>query len=141
MLIELRSNATHLIKCACQLVSQTHNTLTGICFTSRFLGILLVGALFGVVVQSQTLINAIGGGGGYNDANCALILSGGGRSSAFDYNLNMFRGNYGQMPQHVDRTCITYASINNAYLDARKRISNCRSRIVDVSMFFCGLLT
>lgn len=63
---------------------------------------------------------------GFNDADCALVLSGGGRSSAFDYNLNVLRGGqYERMPQLVDRTCITFAAINNAYLDARKRISEC----------------
>lgn len=88
--------------------------------SSRFLSALLLMLLSGAI-RSQTLINSISGG--YNDADCALMLSGGGRSSAFDYNLNVFRGTYEQMQQHQDRTCITYGSINNAYLDARKRIS------------------
>lgn len=69
--------------------------------------------------NAQHLLNAVAG---YNDGDCALMLSGGGRSSAFDYNLNMFRGGYHQPMVHMDRTCVTYGAINNAYLDARKRI-------------------
>lgn len=54
-----------------------------------------------------------------DDNDCALYLSGPGRSSAFDYNLNLLRGNFGYEGQH---TCISYDAVNRAYLEARKRI-------------------
>ncbi|XP_073952495.1 peroxidase homolog [Choristoneura fumiferana] len=54
-----------------------------------------------------------------DDNDCALYLNGPGRTSAFDYSLNLLRGNFGYEGQH---TCITYEAVNQAYLDARKRI-------------------
>ncbi|XP_037912558.1 peroxidase [Hermetia illucens] len=50
---------------------------------------------------------------------CALVL-GPGRSSLYDYNINLFKGH--AEPFIADRTCITYDAVNAAYLDARKRI-------------------
>nr|XP_023018296.1 chorion peroxidase [Leptinotarsa decemlineata] len=52
---------------------------------------------------------------------CALILEGQGRSSQFDYSLNLLRGN-NPLGYNGPQTCITYDAINAAYLDARKRI-------------------
>ncbi|XP_055850224.1 peroxidase isoform X1 [Episyrphus balteatus] len=52
--------------------------------------------------------------------DCALVLSGPGRSSVYDYNVNLFRGSVN--PYSGDNTCITYDAVNAAYLDARKRI-------------------
>ncbi|XP_044758013.1 peroxidase [Coccinella septempunctata] len=57
----------------------------------------------------------VGSGG-----DCALVVNGAGRSSQFDYSLNLLRGtphNY-----NAGGTCITYDAVNAAYLDARKRI-------------------
>ncbi|KAG7309987.1 hypothetical protein JYU34_004510 [Plutella xylostella] len=54
-----------------------------------------------------------------DDNDCALYLAGPGRTSAYDYSLNLLRGNFGYEGQH---TCITYDAVNQAYLDARKRI-------------------
>lgn len=51
---------------------------------------------------------------------CALVLSGEGRSSLYDYNVNLFRGTL--TPHVAQHTCITYDAVNQAYLDARKRI-------------------
>ncbi|XP_036323831.1 peroxidase [Rhagoletis pomonella] len=53
-------------------------------------------------------------------SECALVLSGPGRSSVYDYNVNLFRGTIN--PYTTDSTCITYDAVNAAYLDARKRI-------------------
>ncbi|CAG4982446.1 unnamed protein product [Parnassius apollo] len=53
------------------------------------------------------------------DDDCALYLTGPGRSSAYDYSLNLLKGNFGYEGQH---TCITYEAINQAYLEARNRI-------------------
>ncbi|CAK1579275.1 unnamed protein product [Parnassius mnemosyne] len=53
------------------------------------------------------------------DDDCALYLTGPGRSSAYDYSLNLLKGNFGYEGQH---TCITYDAINQAYLEARNRI-------------------
>ncbi|XP_004536576.1 peroxidase [Ceratitis capitata] len=53
-------------------------------------------------------------------SECALVLSGPGRSSVYDYNVNLFRGTIN--PYTSDSTCITYDAVNAAYLDARKRI-------------------
>ncbi|KAK7864953.1 hypothetical protein R5R35_004937 [Gryllus longicercus] len=53
------------------------------------------------------------------EGECALLLDGPGRTSAFDYNLNALRGTFGYGGQH---TCITYDAVNQAYLQARKRI-------------------
>ncbi|XP_011203180.1 peroxidase [Bactrocera dorsalis] len=56
----------------------------------------------------------------HTGSECALILSGPGRSSVYDYNVNLFRGTIN--PYTADSTCITYDAVNAAYLDARKRI-------------------
>ncbi|XP_026330250.1 peroxidasin homolog isoform X2 [Hyposmocoma kahamanoa] len=53
------------------------------------------------------------------DDDCALYLTGPGRSSAYDYSLNLLKGNFGYDGQH---TCITYDAINQAYIEARQRI-------------------
>ncbi|CAL8144204.1 unnamed protein product [Orchesella dallaii] len=62
-----------------------------------------------------------GGHGG--NSECALLLEGPGRSSAYDYNLNTLRLNPSYGGGH---TCITYDAVNNAYTQARKYI-----RVVD----------
>ncbi|GFG31333.1 hypothetical protein Cfor_12892, partial [Coptotermes formosanus] len=54
-----------------------------------------------------------------SDSECALLLDGPGRTSAFDYNLNALRGTFGYSGQ---QTCITYDAVNQAYIQARKRI-------------------
>ncbi|KAI5646912.1 peroxidase domain-containing protein [Phthorimaea operculella] len=54
-----------------------------------------------------------------DDGECALYLNGPGRTSAYDYSLNLLKGNFGYDAQH---TCITYDAINQAYLEARNRI-------------------
>jgi hypothetical protein len=51
---------------------------------------------------------------------CALLLNGPGRSSSYDYNVNLFRGTLN--PYVGGHTCITYDAVNQAYLDARKRV-------------------
>ncbi|KAL5282648.1 HPX5 family protein [Megaselia abdita] len=53
-------------------------------------------------------------------SECALLLAGPGRSSLYDYNINLLRGSIN--PFSSDKTCITYDAINAAYLDARNRI-------------------
>ncbi|XP_076252124.1 peroxidase homolog [Rhynchophorus ferrugineus] len=54
------------------------------------------------------------------NSECALLLNGPGRSSQFDYTLNLLRGTH--LDYNGPHTCITYDAINAAYLDARKRI-------------------
>nr|CAD7428478.1 unnamed protein product [Timema monikensis] len=54
------------------------------------------------------------------DGECALLLDGPGRTSAFDYNLNALRGTFNYGGQ---QTCITYDAVNQAYISARKRIN------------------
>ncbi|XP_077296660.1 peroxidase homolog [Arctopsyche grandis] len=69
-----------------------------------------------LLVNAQYIpISSIG-----DDNDCALYLSGPGRTSAFDYNLNLLRGSFPYDGQH---TCITYEAVNQAYIDARKRIN------------------
>ncbi|KAI5748595.1 hypothetical protein M8J76_000496 [Diaphorina citri] len=51
---------------------------------------------------------------------CALRLDGNGRQGSFDYNLNSLRG--GPHGQGGRGQCITYDAVNQAYVDARKRI-------------------
>ncbi|KAH8388504.1 hypothetical protein KR093_008024, partial [Drosophila rubida] len=53
--------------------------------------------------------------------DCALVLAGPGRSSVYDYNVNLFRGMLNPY-SGGSGTCITYDAINTAYMDARKRI-------------------
>lgn len=55
----------------------------------------------------------------HNENECALLLDGPGRSSAFDYNVNTLRGTPGYRGPN---TCITYDAVNQAYINARKRI-------------------
>ncbi|ALC46288.1 CG5873 [Drosophila busckii] len=55
-------------------------------------------------------------------SDCALLLAGPGRSSVYDYNVNLFRGSRLNPYNTGAGTCITYDAINAAYLDARKRI-------------------
>ena len=55
-----------------------------------FLLVVLIGLTNGV--QHFEPLDDHGGGGGGN-GECALLLEGPGRSSAFDYNLNTLRGN------------------------------------------------
>ncbi|CAB3250571.1 unnamed protein product [Arctia plantaginis] len=50
---------------------------------------------------------------------CALYLTGPGRTSAYDYSINLLKGNFGYEGQS---NCITYEAINQAYLEARNRI-------------------
>ncbi|XP_060524726.1 peroxidase isoform X2 [Cylas formicarius] len=71
--------------------------------------------LFSAIVQYQPieLNNA-------NDGECALLLSGPGRSSQFDYTFNLLRGT--SLDYNGQQTCITYDAVNAAYLEARKRI-------------------
>ncbi|XP_015522628.2 uncharacterized protein LOC107226351 [Neodiprion lecontei] len=52
---------------------------------------------------------------------CALVLDGPGRSSAFDYTYNLLRGTF--PPSAGSQTCITYDAVNHAYIEARKRIN------------------
>ncbi|VVC88492.1 unnamed protein product [Leptidea sinapis] len=73
----------------------------------------LLVALFSAFVTSLAPITAPA------DDNCALYLTGPGRSSAYDYSLNLLKGNFAYEGKH---TCITYDAINQAYLDARTRI-------------------
>ncbi|XP_064549851.1 peroxidase [Drosophila montana] len=54
-------------------------------------------------------------------SDCALLLAGPGRSSVYDYNVNLFRGTLNPYSSGAG-TCITYDAINAAYSDARKRI-------------------
>ncbi|KAH8414416.1 hypothetical protein KR215_005499 [Drosophila sulfurigaster] len=54
-------------------------------------------------------------------SDCALLLAGPGRSSVYDYNVNLFRGTLNPYTGGPG-TCITYDAINAAYMDARKRI-------------------
>ncbi|XP_043070897.1 peroxidase [Drosophila grimshawi] len=54
-------------------------------------------------------------------SDCALLLAGPGRSSVYDYNVNLFRGTHNPYNSGAG-TCITYDAINAAYSDARKRI-------------------
>nr|XP_024214055.1 peroxidase-like [Halyomorpha halys] len=55
-----------------------------------------------------------------NGGDCALRLDGPGRTSFFDYHLNTLRG--GPLGQGGSGTCITYDAVNQAYIEARKRI-------------------
>ncbi|CAH3921033.1 unnamed protein product [Pieris brassicae] len=73
-------------------------------------------ALFSAYATSLTPIAPLATPG---DDDCALYLTGPGRSSAYDYSLNLLKGNFAYDGQH---TCITYEAINQAYLDARSRI-------------------
>ncbi|XP_045515165.1 peroxidase [Pieris brassicae] len=73
-------------------------------------------ALFSAYATSLTPIAPLATQG---DDDCALYLTGPGRSSAYDYSLNLLKGNFAYDGQH---TCITYEAINQAYLDARSRI-------------------
>nr|XP_018909743.1 PREDICTED: peroxidase-like [Bemisia tabaci] len=52
-------------------------------------------------------------------SDCALVLDLTARSSVFDYTANILQQPGGYQPPP---TCITYDAINQAYLDARKRI-------------------
>ncbi|XP_055300072.1 peroxidase [Sitodiplosis mosellana] len=71
-------------------------------------------ATFAQFLQSVQL-NTVG-------SECALILPGGARSSAYDHTLNLFRVGGLNSIQDTTKTCITFDAINAAYLDARKRI-------------------
>ncbi|CAI6367680.1 unnamed protein product [Macrosiphum euphorbiae] len=55
------------------------------------------------------------------DAECALHLTGPGRTSFFDFNTNTLRG--GPLGMGQSGQCITYEAVNQAYVDARKRIN------------------
>ncbi|KAF2898261.1 hypothetical protein ILUMI_07914, partial [Ignelater luminosus] len=57
---------------------------------------------------------------GTGEGDCALVLNGPGRSSSFDYTFNLLRGS--SLGYNGPHTCITYEAVNQAYLDARKRI-------------------
>ncbi|XP_076288215.1 peroxidase homolog isoform X2 [Lasioglossum baleicum] len=56
-----------------------------------------------------------------NGDDCALVLNGPGRTSAYDYTYNLLRGSF--PPSGGSQTCITYDAVNRAYVDARKRIN------------------
>ncbi|XP_068083660.1 peroxidase [Anabrus simplex] len=58
------------------------------------------------------------------ESDCALLLDGPGRTSAFDYNLNALRGTFNPLSNGYggQHTCITYDAVNQAYIQARKRI-------------------
>ncbi|XP_050574837.1 chorion peroxidase isoform X1 [Bombus affinis] len=56
-----------------------------------------------------------------NGDDCALILSGPGRTSVFDYTYNLLRGSFPATAG--SQTCITYDAVNRAYIEARKRIN------------------
>ncbi|XP_070492869.1 peroxidase [Chironomus tepperi] len=77
---------------------------------SRYLSTLLA-----LVVSSQAYISF-----DPHSNECALVLSKEGRSSLYDYNVNLFRGTLA--PHVAQHTCITYDAVNQAYIDARKRI-------------------
>ncbi|KAG8323517.1 peroxidase activity protein [Homalodisca vitripennis] len=53
-------------------------------------------------------------------AECALRLDGPGRNSGFDFHTNTLRG--GPFGRGGNGACITYDAVNQAYLEARKRI-------------------
>uniref|UniRef100_A0A2S2QTP1 Uncharacterized protein n=1 Tax=Sipha flava TaxID=143950 RepID=A0A2S2QTP1_9HEMI len=57
----------------------------------------------------------------YIDAECALHITGAGRTSFFDFNSNTLKG--GPNGLGLSGQCITYEAINQAYIDARKRIN------------------
>jgi len=59
-------------------------------------------------------------GSSSGSSECALLLEGPGRTSAYDYNLNTIRGNTNNYAG--PHTCITYDAVNNAYIQARKYI-------------------
>ncbi|XP_028153011.1 peroxidase [Diabrotica virgifera virgifera] len=77
------------------------------------LGLISSNVVFGI--QLQSLDVPFNGEG-----ECALILDGPGKSSNFDYSLNLLRGS--SLNYDGPNTCITFDAINAAYLDARKRI-------------------
>ncbi|CAH0673918.1 unnamed protein product [Spodoptera exigua] len=54
-----------------------------------------------------------------DSSECALYLNGPARSTAYDYSINLLKGNFGYEGQS---NCITYEAINQAYLEARNRI-------------------
>ncbi|KAF7992722.1 hypothetical protein HCN44_005066 [Aphidius gifuensis] len=56
-----------------------------------------------------------------NQDDCALLLQGARRTSAYDYTYNLLRGS--PIPQTSSHDCITYDAINRAYLEARERIN------------------
>ncbi|XP_039276862.1 chorion peroxidase [Nilaparvata lugens] len=53
------------------------------------------------------------------DSECAFYLDGAGRTTLYDYSLNLLRGPVGF---GAAQPCITFDAINQAYIDARKRI-------------------
>ncbi|XP_024938090.1 peroxidase isoform X4 [Cephus cinctus] len=61
-----------------------------------------------------------------NGDECALVLDGPGRTSVFDYTYNLLRGSF--PPTAGSQTCITYDAVNNAYIEARKRINVAQSK-------------
>ncbi|KAL0832005.1 hypothetical protein ABMA28_001504 [Loxostege sticticalis] len=71
-------------------------------------------ALWCASASALTPLSAAG-----DDNECALYLTGPGRTSAYDYSLNLLKGNFGYEGQH---TCITYDAVNQAYIEARNRI-------------------
>ncbi|VEN38202.1 unnamed protein product [Callosobruchus maculatus] len=72
---------------------------------------------------------------GNGNSECALVINGPGRSSHFDYTLNLLRGG-GNTDFNGHQTCITYDAVNAAYLDARKRIhvGSVGEVLLDISM-------
>ncbi|KAG5893057.1 hypothetical protein JTB14_014837 [Gonioctena quinquepunctata] len=80
------------------------------------IAIILVQTQLVTSIQYQQQPLEFGGNG-----ECALLLPGPGRSSQFDYSLNLLRGN-NPLDYNGPQTCITYEAVNAAYLDARKRI-------------------
>ncbi|CAD0200334.1 unnamed protein product [Chrysodeixis includens] len=67
-----------------------------------------------VALSPLAPLNGVGDSG-----DCALYLNGPGRTSAYDYSINLLKGNFGYEGQ---ANCITYEAINQAYLEARNRI-------------------
>lgn len=56
-----------------------------------------------------------------DNAGCALIIPGPGRSSAFDHASGVFGGYPGQQG-YSDNTCITYEAVNAAFTSARDKV-------------------
>uniref|UniRef100_A0A182FMI6 Uncharacterized protein n=1 Tax=Anopheles albimanus TaxID=7167 RepID=A0A182FMI6_ANOAL len=86
-----------------------------------------MGQIGGMLLAVVATIAVIGSEGQFlafdqHATECALYVNGPGKSSAFDYNLNLFRGAIAPAVHADATTCITYDAINQAYLDARKRI-------------------